>query len=221
MKASVEQWKGFYIARYEAGTTVARVYNGTNSTSDTVYSKKLIYPYNFINWTDAKTLSEGMYTGSSYGVTSTLCYGVQWDSIMRFIKNTKNVSDSSSWGNYSNNEFDYEGKYYVEEWTDGKPSTFVSAEWLTPETPTKTSGTPTLLQTGACSDNQAKNIYDLAGNVVEWTMEAYGSTRVLRSGDCNAVGGGNPASCRYSNVPSNSSNNVDGFRPALYVSSLT
>ena len=210
MRASVEQWKGFYIARYEAGTTIARVENGTNSVSDTVYSKKLIYPYNFINWTNAKTLSEGMYSDSEHGVTSTLCYGVQWDSTMRFIKDIKNVSNSTTWGNYYNNEFDYEGKYYSE----------ASSRWLTAETTKKSAETSMLLQTGACAENQAKNIYDLAGNVRELTMEQNRTYYVWRSGTYSSNGNVNPASCR-SICDKNLSYKDLGFRVALYVSSLT
>ena len=68
--------------------------------------------------------------------------------------------------------------------------------------------------TGSVSTDVSKNIYDLAGNCREWTMEAYNtSIRVGRGGDyVNAGpvshrGGGNPTS------------DYDGFsfRPALYI----
>ncbi|MGN1311375.1 MAG: hypothetical protein ACI4VP_06870, partial [Clostridia bacterium] len=62
--------------------------------------------------------------------------------------------------------------------------------------------------------------YDLAGNVYEWTMEAYSSTyRVGRGGFCNVGGGGGryPASGRSGNAPTGCNDGL-GFRPALYIS---
>ena len=62
-----------------------------------------------------------------------------------------------------------------------------------------------------------KNIYDLAGNVDEWTMEAYDTGyRVYRGGQYNANVANYPASSRRYNGTSSSSVNT-GFRVALYV----
>ena len=49
---------------------------------------------------------------------------------------------------------------------------------------------------------RVNNIYDLAGNVFEWTMEA-GSPRyrVLRGGSYSNSGSYNPASSRGSSIP--------------------
>ena len=45
--------------------------------------------------------------------------------------------------------------------------------------------------------NKQKNIYDLGGNLREWTMESYGNTkRVGRGGTTNLKGNDNPASER-------------------------
>ncbi len=42
-----------------------------------------------------------MYTGKEgYGVNSSLMYGIQWDSIMKWIEEEKNVSNSTTWGNH-------------------------------------------------------------------------------------------------------------------------
>lgn len=219
MKASVQKWKGFYIARYEAGTTVERGRNATNATNLTPYSKKLLYPYNEINWSSAKLLSEGMYTGNShFGVTSTLCYGVQWDSIMKFIKNNKNISNSTAWGNYYNNSFNYKGKLYNEIWNGtGIDATFVRFEWTIPQNAIKPSNEPVLIQTGACENNQVKNIYDLAGNLCEWTMETIQSRYVARDGGYVSKGDLHPVSSRLS-LDSRALWDV-GFRPVLYVTS--
>lgn len=74
-----------------------------------------------------------------------------------------------------------------------------------------------LLTTGADDRFKAKNIFDLAGNVSEWTMEANSSTnRVNRGGSCELDGTTNPATMRSSKEPNFSYCGV-GFRPALYL----
>ena len=78
-------------------------------------------------------------------------------------------------------------------------------------TPTKSS----IELTGSVATDVSKNIYDLAGNCWEWTMEAYGTdyramrgTHSGRSLPVNHRGGGGP----------NSSNDSQGtFRPTLYI----
>ena len=68
--------------------------------------------------------------------------------------------------------------------------------------------------TGSVSTDVSKNIYDLAGNCGEWTMEAYDTRgRVLRGGDYySAI----PVRSRGSNGPTD--NYVfDSFRPTLYI----
>lgn len=117
-----------------------------------------------------------MYTKSSKcGVTSTLCYGVQWDAVMNYI-------DS----NYS------EGKCSAD--------SFVA----------DSTGTGGLESTGQYEQN---HIYDLAGNVAEWTMEAYGEDRVARGG---YAGNKQSASFREARKVGTNNHNL-GFRVALYL----
>ena len=71
--------------------------------------------------------------------------------------------------------------------------------------------------TGSNTAYQQKHIYDLAGNVHEWTMEAYATdNRVSRGGDLYYSGFDGPASVRNSDSP-DSSYDVIGFRVALYL----
>ena len=71
--------------------------------------------------------------------------------------------------------------------------------------------------TGSNANYAVKNIYDLAGNVYEWTMEAYNSTcRVSRGGGYYNSGENYPASYRSYDTSSSSSFNF-GFRSALYL----
>ena len=72
--------------------------------------------------------------------------------------------------------------------------------------------------TGSDANYAVKNIYDLAGNVFEWTMEAFSSTlRVTRGGFYNNSGENHPASNRYNGFPPSDSSEGVGFRSALYL----
>ena len=71
--------------------------------------------------------------------------------------------------------------------------------------------------TGSVASDVSKNIYDLAGNCWEWTMEAsYTDYRVIRGGYCYHA---YPVSYRDSNYPTSSSvySDVNSFRPTLYI----
>ena len=203
MRTSVINNNGFYIARYEAGYATGRV-NGSTSVSTIPLSKKGVYPYTFVNWTDAKSASKSMYNDSTkYGVTSTLCYGVQWDAMLSFLGKTSET-DCTSWGNYCNaGPFNFTGEYYI----------FNNNVWKNDLT-SKTEDTSMLLQTGATNRNRLKNIYDVAGNVYEWTMEKVISTsaRLRRGGNCGDDGDEDPAKNRSGYDPTN----IYGFSRISY-----
>ncbi len=127
MIKSVQKYRGFYIGRYEAGSV--KIEEGkevktarTGSSGDTVVViKRDQYPYNYVAWGSSMNnindninnsghgavyLSKHMYDKKDVGVTSTLCYGVQWDAILDFIKDDKhNVTNSTNWGNYLDNNW--------------------------------------------------------------------------------------------------------------------
>ena len=81
-------------------------------------------------------------------------------------------------------------------------------------TPTKSK--PEL--TGSVVGDVSKNIYDLAGNCWEWTMEAYylryESERVIRGGGYDVA---LPVSNRASNNPGNAGCDYNSFRLTLYI----
>ena len=63
----------------------------------------------------------------------------------------------------------------------------------------------------------ANNIYDLAGNLAEWTTEAYNTaSRVYRGGNYYNSGSDDPACSRYNIRPSIGLDYI-GFRPALFL----
>ena len=65
--------------------------------------------------------------------------------------------------------------------------------------------TGSIAVTGSNPAYQQKHIYDLAGNVREWTMEAYSTgIRVARGGSYYSAGTSIPASCRDNDGPDGS-----------------
>ena len=233
MMKSVQANKGFYIGRYEAGTTSPR--KDTTTTTSTVVIKRDAYPYIYVGWGNAMNdittdvtyssklrgkgavyLSKNMYTAGEIGATSTLCYGVQWDAAMKFVEDsTHSTTSSTTWGNYKDNAWTINRT--TAKYTDS--TNVATGSWTKiTSNKSKTNSESILLTTGASDNFKAKNIFDLAGNVTEWTMEAYNSTgRVGRGGYYNFSGSHAPASDRLGVNDPNYSHNFVGFRPALYL----
>lgn len=199
MCASVEKYGGFYIARFEAGDGDAKSLRRGGTEAHMVVSKKGAYVYNYVAWGDAMDsigesgavyLSQQMYSDSK-SVVSTLCYGVQWDATLNFVSDAEHsIKNSVSWGNFKDSENDNSG-------------------------PSKIN-----FKTGRDAAWQAKNIYDLAGNVREWTMEYNSSDyRVNRGGSYNISGATYSALFRSAAGDDSFSNSspVIGFRVALYI----
>ena len=160
-------------------------------------------------------LSKHMYDNKDIGATSTLCYGVQWDAAMRFVADsTHSTSNSTNWGNYKNNAWNIART--TAKYTD--ITNVQTGSWTDiTSNKEKTSSESFLLTTGASDSFKAKNIFDLAGNVYEWTMEAFTSTvRVYRGGYYGDDGYSGPASIRLYTDPAGS-NVIIGFRSALYL----
>ena len=159
-KTSVETNKGFYIGRYEAGdqesTNSKKLRASGASTSNTITVKAGQAPYNYIKYTDAKKLAEGFSTKQGYtSVKSKLVSSYAWDTAIAFIQKTNSdYGKSSEEGNYSNSPtFTYTGIADTEK-----------------NKQTKANGTSTLIPTGQTT--AVNNIYDMGGNVWEWTTES-------------------------------------------------
>ena len=236
MLKSVYKNGGFWIGRYEAGYEIDESkgetvryygtdYNTEHPITQKVVIKKNAYPYNWVRRDQAQTLAEGMnYTG----VTSSLIYGVQWDLTLKYIEEktveaveeaNKDkvrtdikrdlISDSTKIGNYSNNLWNItnaNAKY-----STNSGNTFNARPY------SKTSGVSVLLTTGADTSFSLMNIYDIAGNVWEWTREFYPTYDlcVVRGGSYYSNGSTYPAKYRYEYYTSRS-NNDRGFRLVLW-----
>ena len=167
MLKSVYKNGGFYVGKYETGIENSPKTSGSSSTAPTEIPviKQNAYPYNYVTCSQAQTLASKMESGN---YTSSLMFGVQWDLVLKYLE-TKGTTqadlknNSTNWGNYYNNLWNItntNSKYAPNgsEWTNGAYGK-------------KTSGSNILLSTGASETFSKQGIYDIAGNIWEWTLE--------------------------------------------------
>ena len=179
MIASIGQYGGFYIGRYELSEA------GVQKDKETLLNT---------SWYDLYKKCKEL--NASDKVETRMIWGCQWDVTMNWLissgaKTSDEVNkDSSSWGNYNNTSVKAD---------DGK-------------TELKARGTSAWLNTGKTTFTMANNIYDLAGNVWEWTQEAYyTSSRTCMGGDYVISGSDNPASYRSCGSPDGSNSGAKRF----------
>ena len=177
MLKSVYQNGGFWIGRYEAGIEVNRTSEGDATVIP--LSKQNLYPYTYVTRTQAKVLAEKVESGT---YTSSLLFGVQWDLVLKYIE-TKNLSqksnlltNSTTIGNYYNSEVTLNrGKFAqynaLSSWYnfDSKAKSDLVTESQKKIQNSQEKGI--LLTTGATDATNLQNIYDIAGNIREWTLE--------------------------------------------------
>ena len=105
-------------------------------------------------------------------VTTSMIWGCQWDATLRWMQTNTN----SEVANFPTNSTG-KGNY-------------------------KDINGNVLIPTGSNSSYAVNNIYDMAGNVYDWTIEAGSANfRVLRGGDCGGTGSDYPASYRRNGDP--------------------
>lgn len=213
---SVEKYGGFYIARYEASYEDGNV--AVKKGTEVYPMVRVSKPkengqiWNYISQRDAVQACKDMYS-SNEAVVSHLPYGAEWDSMLEWIiesgmEASLIAQDSNSWGNYNDTEYKYAGDLLKEV---DVARLLNSGEITEPE-----------------DRNQKNNIYDIAGNLSEWTQEKYTldkvRTTIKTEDDLYALRGGhyasesvrNPAAHRQRERKENK-DYVMGFRPALYI----
>jgi len=234
MYESVKEYKGFYIARYESGIDRQRTNDnyidkdGNIILETNVYSMMGKIPYTHIMWTKNNSMNEdtngaveaarSIYqeTNANYGVVSTLTYGVQWDVTLQWWLDTNteiSLNGSTSHGNYLNHVIESGDLNEGAKYSIGDNGSYQEVT----SNSTKAKGTSWALTTGALKAANINNIYDMLGNMFEWTMEGGSTTyRIFRGGAFFSTGNSNPAIRGYID-PNDGVAFSFGFRPALYI----
>ena len=199
---SIKKYGGFYIGRYETG-----------GLSTTAVINKMNTDIGSQNW---YTMYKKCLTlkGNNNNITTMMITGSLWDETLDWIvssgaTNSEGTtltyqlvgSNSTTFGNYYNATFNYIAK---------------DAEMPT-ATETKAISTSTRIPAGSAEYTKTNNIYDMAGNVWEWTTEAYSTNnRVYRGGYYNNNGNGYPMAGRDYNYPNDYYSNVRLSSSTLY-----
>ena len=174
---SIRNYKGFYVARYEAGKENK---NGNNYA----ISKADVLPWTQVTWQMAKNASEDMYVENE-SFSTDLINSYAWDTICNWLRDTgTNIDDSVEYGNYQNSA----------------------------------NGLNMVTKSASNSKWQTNNIFDMGGNVWEYTTEEIGDHEIKhigRGGGYWNEGDKYPISCRAS---TEDGSNLDiGFRVVLYL----
>ena len=142
---SVNENGGFYIGRYEASYEDGKVASkpSTSTRTSSDTSLKNGMLWNYISQTDALTNAKSMYTSEEF--TSSLLTGSAWDRTLGWLNETGAKTSLEIIADSSN-------------WGNYADDTF--------------SNTEELINTGEYSQTEANHIFDLAGNLWEWTTEA-------------------------------------------------
>ena len=191
MITSIEKYGGFYIGRYETGDSSkekpAIIKGNTDIGSQTWYTM----------YKKCKELDK-----RNNNIETGMIWGCQWDRILIWLiesgnKYKEEITNSTSWGNYKNATF----KYFSNDGT----LTIKDAE------------NSKIIPTGSSEYTKANNIYDLAGNVYEWTMEeARGFGRAYRGGDMASNGNDSSSSRNEYFYPTVAIDYI-GSRTMLYI----
>ena len=249
MLKSVYENGGFYVGRYEAGIDTTTGTNRTSdgpTNSDGKYTiegmptpvtKADAYPYTYVTRTQAQNLASNVNSGTK---TSSLMFGAQWDLVLAFMsKDTEKInqdtleeliSNSTTIGNYRDSVFQLSqtGQYAVfsnfslsSTWNPSTTATTNFVDSSRNKIAQSSDENGILVTTGTSEKNKVMNIYDIAGNVIEWTLEKRSSTSgscALRGGSFSDTGSFSPASPAASrDYDSTDYSDIDvGFRVSLF-----
>jgi len=207
MYKSVKENGGFYIARYEAGILDDTKKNVQDGSIKPVSKKQTVW--NYIPWGgDTKVEATDIMQGN--------------DNLDGAVKVARSMYNNPITGTNNKNttvkstlcygvQWDAVLNFIDENYVKGEGDGFIK------DSTGKGNYSSKVDLTGSNDEYVINNIYDMAGNVREWTMESYQRQyRVMRGGNYQGMAQIAPVSSRYINMPSESSNAI-GFRVALYL----
>ena len=183
---------GYYIGRYEIGDATAiesarEGISGVSNPNNPITCKSGVYPYTYIDQTDAANLCRNMYNSSKF--ESDLINSYAWDTAIVFIQTfsgDKNYSNKN--GNNITNILNKCGENILQEIDEGNENHDVRC-----------------------------NIYDMAGNTYEWTTETSNDINSHSTSRGNGYDTSSyKTSSRNYGVTSTSEGNTSG-RPILYL----
>ena len=240
MLKSVYENGGFYVGRYEAGIKENRTGEpGTNSDGKYTIegmpaplSKADAYPYTWLTRTQAQNLAQNVNSGTK---ASSLMFGIQWDLVLAFMSKDKAkitsteilTKDSTTIGNYMNSAFQLSqtGKYAIclnyvanSKWNTSTTVTANFVDASRKKIVQSLEGNGILVTTGTSEQNKVMNMYDIAGNVVEWTLENSSPTYapcVYRGGGYDNIGSSRSSSSYYDRYTDHTNDGI-GFRVSLF-----
>ena len=242
-ETQVEKYGGFYIGRFEAGVGNIALSSNVNFAGDndtvahdvwttwvnsnfsirnytytgSISSKAGDIPYYHCDYYTANALARTL-KNTDY-VKTGLVTGTQWDAMIKFIEKKGNTDVTNTpWGNYNTatSGVTYtagNGRYAPIDSSNGNMNSgFVVADG---------NYHYGIRTTGSTDGTRKQNLYDVAGNLWEWTQEAvFGvdtNTRfVLRGGSFRYTPSSYPACFRNSDYAIGTCT-AYGFRPVLYI----
>ena len=184
---------GFWVGRYETSSMVSS--NTQDTTNRVTVIRGTTTGINKVNWyrmyAQQKTYKAKALTESA-NVTSSMIWGSQWEQIMIWMKEVENEAKNS---------------YYV-------INSLTMGNYRTSDDSDDSTSAPA--PTGNSENYKVKNVFDLAGNVYEWTLEAnFTDSRVYRGGGY-FITDGTSADNRYYFSSPDSSGSGSGTRTTLY-----
>ncbi len=224
MLNSIRDNGGFWISRYEIGDSTATstwaVRTNSSGVTGIPVSKANQIPYNWITCSEAQGLANSMLVDNTK--TYSLLFGIQWSLTCKFLEESGlSVADINSnstvWGNYSDNSLILNrGRYNVEGTDSWKEYTTDTLDYVVSKITSNNKDYNQLLTTGSSEKACKMNIYDFAGNVWELTLRRAGYDRSVDvGGSYNHLGSDTPASS-YSNIGHSDKYISVGARATLY-----
>ncbi len=194
-----------------------------------VVSKANSIPYYHADYYTAVEMTRRMYE-KHQSVRSGLVTGTQWDMMMKYMQECGVDVLTSNWGNYNDVALTELRGYYTGVTTTGvttgATTGFKSTREITGTNADLNSNV--LLTTGSTEQVKKQNLYDVAGNLLEWAMESsYGdntdynmnvnyNSYMLRGGSLTDIHTEWSAVSRAGNWATNTLTRA-GFRTILYM----